>query len=103
MDPILNIAKEISPLGVIALCVVIIYQLVKGKGLMSAIRGTQEEKYPQLEQFMQTMSRLNEQNETLLENHFKHEIPELMSTLNRIDQKNDRMIEILTRIDTKLK
>lgn len=103
MDAILTIAKDVSPIGVIFLLVVIVYQLLKGKNLMSLIKGNQEEKYPQLDGFMTAISNLTAQNEVLLENHFKHEIPDMGSALVRIEQKNDKMIEILTQINTKLK
>lgn len=103
MDTLIQAAQTISPIGVIFLLIVVIYQLLDGKGVLSSIRGTQKEKYPQLEEFMNAISNLTQQNDTLLENHFKHEIPDMSSTMNRLETKTDRMIEILTQINTKLK
>ena len=114
MENILLFAKEISPLGVIALLVVVVFQLVKGKDVINSIRGTQKTKYPVIEtdilQLKSSITHLTEQNTVLLENHFQHEIPEIMRSQERIEQTMMRLtdkIEIgnstLIRIEAKLK
>ena len=67
---------------------------------MSKIRGTQEEKYPVLEEhYRKIQTHLNEidfayaEQKKFRENHSMHEIPEIRDTINRIEIKMDRMSE----------
>lgn len=103
MEHILEISQTISPLGVIFILVVIIWNLIKGNNLISKIRGTQEQKYPELTKFMTSINNLTQQNESLLENHFKHEIPEIMGSQTRLETKLDKMNDTLIRIESKMK
>lgn len=93
MQEILTIAQTISPLGIIALLVIVVFQLVNGKGLLTKIKGTQSEKYPALEEHLTVMAQLVEQNKTLLENHFQHEIPQMMDSIEDIKEKLDVVIQ----------
>ena len=69
------------------------------------------EKYPQLQEMIQAMQRLEGQNTTLLENHFKHEIPEMRDDIKEIknavnfikDNHGNRITRLETILDTKLK
>lgn len=104
MDEILQIATTISPIGVIFLLVIVVLQLVNGKGLLYKIRGTQEEKYPKLEKGVTVAEQVAQQLEILVTGQQKimgnhlHELPEMAEAIRRIDAKNDKIIEILTEI-----
>lgn len=104
MEFILEIAKLSSPWVAIVLALVVILQLVGGKKIMLRIRGTQETKYPELQHFMKSLEAVQTQNERLLENHFKHEIPDLINTVARIEEKVDVIKDDhgnrLTRLET---
>lgn len=89
MHEIITFAQSASPLAVIALLAIIIFELTGGKGVINKIRGTQKEKYPSIEEYLKKMAELAKQNETLLENHFKHEIPDMVKSINRIETKVD--------------
>lgn len=94
MKDILSFANTVSPLGVIALLVIVIIQLINGKGFLSKIFGIQSDKYPKFEEHLEAMRLLQEQNEVLLENHFKHEIPDMAAGMVRIEGKVDTVITI---------
>ena len=89
MEAILSFAQKATPLMILGVAVVslafVIIQLVKGKDLLESIRGTQKEKYPKMEEHYSQIETLIRQNETLLNNHFKHEIPEMVSSLSKIE------------------
>lgn len=74
MDTTLTILQNFSPIGVIALSLVIIWQLIKNKERIS----------------------------NLQENHL-HGLPEMNETLKRLESKSDKTVEILTQINTKIK
>jgi len=102
MEDILSFASSVSPLGIIALLVIVIYQLVGGKSMIDKIRGTQKEKYPSLEKHLNAVVKLTEQNELLLENHFKHEIPQMMESMDKIETKVDKIDDKVTHIKDRL-
>jgi uncharacterized protein Yka (UPF0111/DUF47 family) len=102
MEDILSILQTASPLGIIALLVIVIFQLIGGKNIIDKIRGTQKEKYPSIENYMESIKQLSIQNETLLENHFKHEIPEMINSVNKIENKVDKIDEKVDKIGDRL-
>lgn len=84
--------------------VIVIFQLVNGKGILSSIKGTQQEKYPKLEHGVSVAEQVAEQlsilingQEKMMGNHL-HELPEMAETIRRLDMKSDKIIEILTEI-----
>lgn len=92
LKDIFEFAQSASPVAVllfvIILLVIAIFRLIVDKPLLQGLFKTtkkvsdiQDEKYPQIEQ----MQKLIQQNETLLNNHFKHEIPDMVSTMARIE------------------
>lgn len=50
------------------------------------VRATQLEKYPEMEKFFEVMKTLEGQNLALLENHFKHEVPEIRADIKEIKE-----------------
>lgn len=110
MEDILKIAQEISPLGIIALLVIVVLQMAidkNGRTILDKIRGTQKQDATNFPDIMKGMEELSGQNEILLENHFKHEIPELLAGQirieNKLDSKLDKMNDTLIRIESKMK
>lgn len=110
MEHIISFAQNVSPLGIIAILVIIVFQLLKGNNWITKIKDTQQEKYPKLEGFMKTLDEIQGQNKLLLENHFQHEIPEMMRDMSsikeatsRIEKQNEKVIELLTDIKFKIK
>lgn len=106
-ETLFEFAKNSSPWTAMVLALVIIIQLLGGKRILKRIRGTQAEKYPELAEMFLTMKALEGQNKTLLENHFKHEIPDLVRTVDRIEEKVDTIKDDhgnrLTRLETLIK
>lgn len=101
MQEILTIAQSISPIGIIAILVIIIYQLIDGKGLLSKIRGTQEEKYPALQKAQEEIVRHLEELDFVYaeqrkfrENHSMHEIPDIVNGMSRMESKLDKLVEM---------
>lgn len=94
MSELLTIAQTISPLGIIAILVIIIYQLIDGRGLLSKIRGTQEEKYPEIQKHLDYLEESYENQKKFQENHSMHEIPAILDTIGRIEKKVDKLGEI---------
>jgi uncharacterized protein YoxC len=109
MDSLLIFAKEASPIAILAVAVgglvFTIYSLLKGR-TVDKISDVQDKKYPQIEKMLSAMQELSRQNETLLENHFKHEIPEMRDDLKSIKNTVNRMElnfeKRITRIETKM-
>ncbi len=121
MDSFLIFAQRASPTAILALTILIIgfilYQLFVGKMTLK-ISKTQDEKYPEIRsretQHYENVKQLIEQNNTLLNNHFKHEIPEILEgqkankeiiervegTVNEIKQDLKQHSERITRIET---
>lgn len=89
MKEIFTFLQTVSPLMLLGLSLVIIFQLVNGKDLLKKIFGTQKEKYPELKEFMAKTNQVFAQNEKLLTNHFNHEIPDMVRSINRIEEKLD--------------
>lgn len=93
--------NNVTPFGVIGLLVYVIYKLIIGEGFLNKIRGTQEEKYPVLdEHFNKIQKHLDEidfayaEQKKFRENHSMHEIPEIRDSINRIEGKVDKMAEM---------
>lgn len=99
MDTIINFAQTVSPLGIIALLVLVIYQMVKNSGALSKTTGTEDTiSKKNLSDFIA----INKKLDLLSENHLSG-LPEMSDTLKRLDTKSDKIIELLTRIDARLK
>lgn len=86
MEQILQFAQSVSPIGVIALLVIVILQLLNGKNILGKIRGTQQEKYPKLEQDIEIMETLKQ----ITENHL-HELPEMKNDIKEIKVVVDKI------------
>lgn len=82
MQEALSFASHASPIALLALALLIILQLTVGKKVNEAFFGKKVSMPP--EAMMEIMETLKMQNNTLLENHFKHEIPELMQDVKEI-------------------
>ena len=101
MNEIITFAQTISPIGVIAILVIIIFQLLRGNNWLSGIRKTQQEKYPELEEmFTRIVTELNQAN-TVATNH-THNLPDMYESQKRIEEKMDKANDTLIRIETKL-
>lgn len=107
MDSLISFAQSATPLAILAIAVgglvFTIYSLFKGKKV-DKISDVQDEKYPQIEKMLSAMQELSRQNETLLENHFKHEIPEMRDDIKSIKETVGRMElnfeKRITRVET---
>lgn len=103
MNEILTIAQTISPIGIIALLVIVILQLITGKNFIFGSKETPEKpvkletEVPTLDDFARQLSVLVNGQNKIMGNHL-HELPEMAETMRRIDAKSDKMIEILTEI-----
>jgi len=100
MQDVLSILNTATPFGVIGLLVIVVYKLVVGENLMGKIRGTQEEKYPSLEdhfskiqKHMEELDFVYAEQKKFRENHSMHEIPEIRDSINRIECKVDKMAD----------
>lgn len=107
METILTFANTVSPIGVIALLIIVILQLVGNKSITSFIGGKKEVEEKPGDEHLVTMQALLKQNETLLNNHFKHEIPDMVTSIARIESKVDTVIDTqniqgnrITRLET---
>lgn len=111
MHEILTFAQTASPLAITAIAVIglvyAIYKLSRGENILTKVSDTQDVKYPELTRHYEQIEKLISQNDTLLNNHFKHEIPDLINSVNRIEssvgviqteQKNQG--ERMTRVET---
>ena len=94
MQEALTILNTVTPFGVIALLVIIIWQLLDGRGFLSKIRGTQEQKYPEIEKHLNEIENAYEEQKKFRENHSMHEIPEIVTILARVEAKVDKMADI---------
>lgn len=101
MEEILKIANTISPLGVIALLVMVIVYLVrpfslKGKSLQFLDKQTTEGADPV------TLMLLNQKLDKIANNHL-HELPDMKKQLDRIEQKQITDGERLAGVETAVK
>jgi len=101
MEEILTIAQTISPIGIIAILVIIIYQLIDGRGMLGKIfgnsekiKGTQEAKYPELEKHLLYLEESYENQRAFQENHSMHEIPEMRNGIIRIEKAVENLTEV---------
>lgn len=108
MDQLLSVAQTISPIGIIAILAIIIYQLIKANGIVNFFipkneNDNESKKSQGYLSIKELLELLTDQNESLLENHFKHEIPEMVKSLGRIERSQEKMLDILNdiRVNTK--
>lgn len=105
MEEILKIANTVSPLGVIALCIVVIYQLVRNTGIIQKLRGTQMDDKSTVSNKVATdaidMAVLNNKLDLLASNHL-HELPRLVQVVDRIETELNTQGNRLIRVETKL-
>lgn len=106
MEPILLFAKEASPIGVIALLVIVILQLVRSSGIIVKLRGTQvndKDKVSNKEiNDNIDMNMLNLKLDKIANNHL-HELPEMKKTLDRIESVQREQGERLACVETTVK
>jgi len=106
MESLIKFGNTASPLAILAIAVVglvyVVIKTYKGENKINKISDTQDIKYPSLEKHIAAITKLTAQNETLLENHFKHEIPEMMKTMDKIDQKVDKIDDKVTNMSDRL-
>lgn len=96
MNEILQFAQTVSPLGIIALLVIVIFQLINGKGILSNIRGTQKEKYPEITEHFKLLQQEYKNLKKFQENHSMHEIPDIVKKLDKMDSKLDEIAKTQT-------
>jgi len=121
IDSVFIFAQKASPMAIIMIALLIIgfilYQLFVGK-ITLKISKIQDEKYPEIKDretnHYENVKKLIEQNNTLLNNHFKHEIPEILEnqkinkeiiqrveeTVNEIRQDVKYHSDRLTKVET---
>ena len=106
MNEILAFAQSASPLGVIALLVIVIFQLVGGKNVIDKIRGVQKDKAELLDEKIVTLESLNRKISTIANNHL-HELPEMKKTIDKIATDvsfiKDNYGNRLTAVETEIK
>ena len=97
MNEILQFATQATPLMIIALLVIVVFQLVGGKNVINKIRGTQKEKYPELkDEHLKIMEAFVAQNEKFATNHMMHEIPDIKKEVSEIKQDLKSVIAVQT-------
>lgn len=88
MESLLLFAKTASPVALLFAIVIgllhVVILLLKNTGIIKKIQNTQQTKYPEMEKYFLTMKELEGQNKLLLENHFKHEVPEMRADIKEI-------------------
>jgi|ERR1035437_1004702 hypothetical protein len=99
MESILLFAQTISPLGVIALLVIVILQLVRNTGIVGRLRGTQTKK---VSADTDSFDILNTKLDKIMVNHL-HELPRLVETVDRIEIKLNAQGERLVGVETAIK
>lgn len=92
MENIIQFSQSVSPIGVIAILVLIIYQMVNSGGLLKSVSN----------QNVNDFTGLNDKLDLIAGNHLSG-LPELIETSKRLEGKSDKMIDLLTRIDAKMK
>lgn len=100
MQELQTIADFIGKYGIIPVLVLVIVQL---SGLAN-LRGLFSSKKTNFSKdgFM-LMKTLENQNRLLLENHFQHEIPDMVATMIRIEEALKCQNDILVRLDERTK
>ena len=99
MNETLTILQNFSPIGVIALLILVIWQIIKNSDL---IRGTRDNDKIISSKNVVDFDYLKNQLDLLGNNHLSG-LPELIETSKRLEAKSDKMIDLLTRIDAKMK
>lgn len=98
MDTILTFANTVSPLGIIALLVVVIFYLVGGKKLFGNKEDSIENKS---DNDIIDLAMLNRKLDTIASNHL-HELPEMKQILDRIEAKQIQQGERIAGVEAKL-
>lgn len=103
MEFFYSFIQTVSPLGVIAILCIIIFQLVDGKKLMQRIRGTQQDRENIQTGTIITLATLNGKIDKVMGNHL-HELPEMKASIDRIEstvnELKDNFGNRLTRVET---
>ncbi len=99
LEPILAFAKIVSPIGVIALLVIVILQLINGKGILERIRGP---KLKNIETPQTDLLTLNAKLDKIANNHL-HDLPSMKDSLERIEQELVKQGNRLTVVETTIK
>lgn len=101
MQEVLSILNTATPFGVIGLLVVVVYQLVVGKGYLSKVSTVQDVKYPELDEHLNKIQKHMEEldfvyaeQQKFRTNHSMHEIPEIRDSINRIEKKVDKLADM---------
>ena len=105
MESLLTFAKEVSPIGVIALLVIVILQLVRSSGIIVKLRGTQindkEKVFNKEITDSVDLNSLNIKLDKIANNHL-HELPELTRAVHRIEEEQIKQGNRLTSVETKM-
>ena len=105
MKELLEFANDVSPLGVIAILAIVIWQLTKNSGVIQKIRGTQINDKDKVSNQGSTdtidLGVLNKKLDLLASNHL-HELPEMKRTLDRIESKQEKQGERLAGLEAQV-
>lgn len=103
METFIETISKLSPLGVIAILAIIIYQLVKNGNVISLLRGTQVNDRQIVETKVGTdaidLATLNIKLDALANNHL-HQLPEMKLTLDAIAKEQVAQGNRLVRVET---
>lgn len=95
MQTFIEVAQTISPLGVIALLVIIILYLVKNDGLLSILRGSR--KTQELDANVIPVDKLEVEkilkHLIQIETNHLHELPAMKQSIDRIEKMQMSMID----------
>ena len=105
MKEILQLATQASPLAVIAILALIIWQLVKNSTVIQKLRGTQLSDKDRVDNKEITdridLREINGKLNTIMTNHL-HELPEMKKTLDRMEAKQGSLCERLAGVEAKV-
>lgn len=106
MESLLTFAQTASPLGVIALLVIVIIMLVKNSGVVDRLRGTQvldkQKVTDKVSSDAIDTKLINEKLDRIMNNHL-HSIPAMEATLGRVESKLGLVSEKVAKIEGVLK
>lgn len=107
MNELILIAEFLSKYGIIPVLVLIILQLIgfdnlrKAFGVPNPLTIKEDDLNPI--SFIDLLASVETQNRTLLENHFQHEIPDIIASLGRIEILLTNMNASIIRIEDRTK
>lgn len=99
METILTFAQTVSPIGVIALLVIVVFQLTGGKNLVDKFKGTQVPKENNNDTV--NLDTINKKLNLIASNHL-HELPDMKLALDRIELKQSEQGERLAGVEAKI-